>query len=80
MTTHEAIDLVDHCIDLLGQIETEDQIHREFAVNQITEKLWEVRNKLADGFAPTPDIQKRAARQRAMQQAAAVMNEQGRDK
>ena len=47
MTTPEAIDLVDHCIDLLGQIETEDQIHREFAVNQISEKLWELRNKLS---------------------------------
>ena len=48
MTKAEAIDTIEHCLDLLNQIGTDDQIHREFAVNQIREKLWEVRNKLAD--------------------------------
>lgn len=74
MTAKEAIDLVEHCIDLLGQIETDDEVHRDFAVNQIREKLWEVRNKLAgeDDVAPSQNLTTRAARQRAMQQAAAV--------
>ena len=48
MTKAEAIDTIEHCLDLLYQINTEDEIHREFAVNQIREKLWEVRDKLAD--------------------------------
>ena len=46
MTKTEALDTVDHCLQLLGEINTGDEFQREWAVNTISEKLWEVRERL----------------------------------
>ena len=58
MSIQDGIDSTEHCIDLLAQLETDDAIHRDFVINQIREKLWDVRNLLATSVVWITDVPK----------------------
>ena len=48
-TVDEAVSTIETCIDLLEKIPNANDILRSLTVNQIRQKLWELREQLAAG-------------------------------
>ena len=48
-TAQNFIDKLEETIDLLAQIPSEDEVHVTFTINQIRERLWEIKDALAEG-------------------------------
>ena len=48
-TVDEAVSTIETCIDLLEKIPNANEILRSLTVNQIRQKLWELREQLAAG-------------------------------
>ena len=48
-TCQRLVDKLEESIDLLAQIPNEDEVHVTFTINQIRERLWEIKDALDEG-------------------------------
>ena len=48
-TAQNFVDKLEETLDLLAQIPSEDEVHVTFTINQIRERLWEIKDALAEG-------------------------------